>query len=98
MSKAGRGRPIKDKNIVAVNEWIVEFLLTKKGNYDQDISYVKIVDPTFRVKLKPLFSLSDEGNLKMPIWATDKSEHILKAKTKIVVNIQDFYWKCLTHN
>ena len=89
MSKAGRGRPPKSNNTVTINELIVEYLSTKKDNYDNEVSYFKIVDPAFRAKLKPLFSLNDEGLLKMPIWATDKSEHILKVKSKFVNNSQD---------
>ena len=89
MSKGTRGRPAKNTNTVTINELIVEYLSTKKDNYDNDICYFKIVDPAFRAKLKPLFSLSDEGILKIPIWATDKSEHILKVKSKFVNNSQD---------
>ena len=89
MSKQGRGRPAKNTNTVTINELIVEYLSTKKDNYDNDISYFKIVDPAFRAKLKPLFSLNDDGLLKIPIWATDKSEHILKVKAKFVNNSQD---------
>ena len=89
MSKAGRGRPPKSTNTVTINELIVEYLSTKKDNYDNEVSYFKIVDPAFRAKLKPLFSLNDEGLLKIPIWATDKSEHILKVKSKFVNNSQD---------
>ena len=33
--------------------------------------------------------MNDEGLLKIPIWATDKSEHILKVKSKFVNNSQD---------
>ena len=51
---------------------LLNFFSTKKDNYDQDISYFKIVDPAFRTKLKPKFSLNDEGLLTMPIWVTDK--------------------------
>ena len=87
MSK--RGRPAKNTNTVSINELIVEYLSTKKDNYDNEVSYFKIVDPAFRAKLKPLFSLNDEGLLKIPIWATDKSEHILKVKSKFVNNSQD---------
>ena len=89
MSKQGRGRPKSNHNIVTINELIVEYLSTKKDNYDNEVSYFKIVDPAFRAKLKPLFSLNDEGLLKIPIWATDKSEHILKVKSKFVNNSQD---------
>jgi len=89
MSKGTRGRPAKNTNTVSINELIVEYLSTKKDNYDNEVSYFKIVDPAFRAKLKPLFSLNDDGLLKIPIWATDKSEHILKVKSKFVNNSQD---------
>ncbi len=90
MSKQGRGRPAKSNNTVTVNELVVEYLSTKNDNYNNEVSYFKIVDPAFRAKLKPLFSLNDEGLLKIPIWATDKSEHILKVKSKFVNNTQEF--------
>ena len=89
MSKPGRGRPKSNTNTVTINELIVEYLSTKNDNYNNEVSYFKIVDPAFRAKLKPLFSLNDEGLLKIPIWATDKSEHILKVKSKFVSNSQD---------
>ena len=89
MSKQGRGRPPKSYNTVTINELVVEYLSTKNDNYNNEISYFKIVDPAFRAKLKPLFSLNDEGLLKIPIWASDKLEHILKVKLKFVNNSQD---------
>ena len=89
MSKPGRGRPPKSNNTVTINELIVEYLSTKKDNYDNEVSYFKIVDPAFRAKLKPLSSLNEEGLMKMPIWVTDKTEHILKVKSKFVNNSQD---------
>jgi len=47
------------------------------------------------LNLKPLFSLNDDGSLKMPIWVTDKSEHILKVKSKIIVNQKDLIERAL---
>jgi hypothetical protein len=86
-----RGRPKADRNTITINELVVEFLSTKADNYNNEISYFKIVDPAFRAKLKPLFSLNDEGLLKMPIWVTDtKNEHILKVKAKFVNHLQEF--------
>ncbi len=89
MSKGGRGRPTKNTNTAKVIQLVVEFLSTKKDNYDQEISYFQIVDTAFRMKLKPLFSLNDDGSLKMPIMLTDKNGNILKVETKFIVNIQD---------
>ena len=83
MSK--RGRPAKNLNNITINELLVEYLSTKEDKFDNDISYFKIVDSAFRIKLKPLFSLNDDGNLKLPIWQTeDKNEHILKVKKRWV--------------
>ena len=95
MSKQGRGRPPKSNNTVTINELIVEYLSTKKDNYDNEVSYFKIVDPAFRAKLKPLSSLNEEGLMKMPIWVTDKTEHILKVKSKFVNNSQDLVTNAL---
>ena len=79
MSKGGRGRPTQNTNTVNVNDLAVEFLPTKNDNYDQEISYFKIVDTSFRVKLKPLFSLNDDVSLKMPIWITDTNGNVFKS-------------------
>ena len=67
MSKTTRGRPTKNTNVLVINDLVVEYLTTKTDNYNNEISYFKIVDSSFRNKLKPLFSLNDDGSLKMPI-------------------------------
>ena len=56
MSKTTRGRPTKNTNVLVINDLVVEYLTTKKDNYNNEISYFKIVDSSFRNKLKPLFS------------------------------------------
>ena len=88
--KSGRGRPKLNSNIITINELVVEYLSTKADKWDNEIVYFKIVDPSFRAKLKPLFSVNDEGLLKMPIWLTDKNEHLFKVKAKFVNNLQEF--------
>ena len=90
MSKQGRGRPAKSHNTITINELTVEYLSTKEDNYKNDFVYFKIIDPAYRAKMKPLFSLNDEGILKIPIWVSDKSEHILKVKAKFVNYLSDF--------
>ena len=90
MSKTGRGRPKSNHNTITINELTVEYLSTKEDNYKNDIVYFKIVDSAFRAKMKPLFSLNDEGLLKIPIWVSDKSEHILKVKAKFVNYLSEF--------
>ena len=59
--KSSKGRPVKNNNTVPINELVVEFLATKIDKFDNAISYFKIVDSAFRQKLKPLFSLNDDG-------------------------------------
>ena len=54
-------RSVKNKNTVIVNELVVEHLWTKNDVYDNDICYLKIVDPAFRAKLKHLFSWTMKG-------------------------------------
>ena len=60
MSKT-RGRPLKSNNTTTINELTVEYLSTKEDNYKNDIAYFKIVDSACRAKMKPLFSLNDDG-------------------------------------
>ena len=90
MSKTGRGRPPKSNNTITINELTVEYLSTKEDNYKNDIAYFKVIDSAFRAKMKPLFSLNDDGLLKIPIWQTDTNDHILKVKAKFVKNSQEF--------
>ena len=49
MSKTTRGRPVKNTNVLVVNDLLVEFLSTKKDNYDQEISYLKLLIPDFEL-------------------------------------------------
>ena len=89
MSKT-RGRPKSNHNTITINELTVEYLSTKEDNYKNGIAYFKIIDSAFRAKITPLFSLNDDGLLKIPIWQTDTNEHILKVKAKFVKNSQEF--------
>ena len=94
MSKSGRGRPAKNLNNITINELLVEYLSTKVDKFNNEISYFKIVDSAFRAKLKPLFCLNDDGNLKLPIWTTeDKNEQILKVKDKWIGSFQELVKK-----
>ena len=90
MSKTGRGRPKCNHNTITINELTVEYLSTKEDNYKNDIAYFKIVDSALRAKMKPLFSLNDDGLLKIPIWQTDTNEHILKVKAKFINYLSEF--------
>ena len=78
-----RGRPQKNNSDIAVKDLLVEYLSTKPDDYNNNISYFKLIGTGLKLKLKPLFSLNDD--LKMPFWMTDdKGEYILKIKEKFI--------------
>ena len=52
-------------------------------NYDNMISYFKIMDPLIKQKLKVVNKMSD--TLYKPFWKTDKKETMLKVKTINVI-------------
>ena len=66
---------------ISIKELRVKFISSKVDNYDNMISYFKIVDKEAKKKLKLVNKLSDA--LYKPIWATDEKEMVLKGKTKI---------------
>ena len=83
-----RGRPKKDKNTFDVNDLLCEYLTTKVDKYDNEISYYKIVDDTFKIKMKNILKEQCE-ECKMPFWKTDDQEIILKIKTKNIIPQKD---------
>ena len=72
-----KGRPQKDNNVVRVNELMCEYIITKMNSYGKSIMYFKIMDSSFRSKLKPLYSLSDK-EVKIPIWEAENKDFLLK--------------------
>ena len=83
-----RGRPKLTKNIFDVNDLLCEYLTTKVDKYDNEISYYKIVDDTFKIKMKNILKEQCE-ECKMPYWRTDDQEIILKIKTKNIIPEKD---------
>jgi hypothetical protein len=63
-----------------IKELKVKFISSKVDNYDNMISYFKIVDKEAKKKLKLVNKLSD--TLYKPFWTTDEKEMMLKVKTK----------------
>ena len=61
----------------------VEFISSKMDNYDNMISYFKIVDPLIKQKLKVVNKLVE--TIYRPFWKTDKKETMLKVKTINVI-------------
>ena len=80
-SKTGRGRPKKNNNIIEVNNIKLEFIITKTDNYENDISYLKIIDKAFKNKLQPILSQMCD-DCKVPVWKSDDGFYMLKAKKK----------------
>ena len=83
-----RGRPKLNKNTFDVNDLLCEYLTTKVDKYDNEISYYKIVDDTFKIKMKNILKEQCE-ECKMPFWKTDDQEIILKVKTKNIIPEKD---------
>ena len=83
-----RGRPKLNKNTFDVNDLLCEYLTTKVDKYDNEISYYKIVDDTFKIKMKNILKEQCE-ECKMPFWRTDDQEIILKIKTKNIIPEKD---------
>ena len=76
-----RGRPKKDTNTFDVNGLLTEYLSTKKDNYDNEVSYYKIIDKNLKNKMSNILKeVCDE--IKMPFWKTEDHEYILKVKKK----------------
>ena len=83
-----RGRPRKQTNTFDVNDLLCEYLTTKVDKYDNEISYYKIIDDTFKIKMKNILKEQCE-ECKMPYWRTDDQEIILKIKTKNIIPEKD---------
>ena len=87
MSRTGRGRPKKEINKIIINDLLVEYLSTKEY-YGNDVAYFKIVDTSYKNKLKPIFSVVEE-DMKMPTWQGDNGLYILKVKEKFINYFND---------
>ncbi len=58
----------------------VEFVTTKTDNYDNDISYFKLLDKNIDQK----YSALTKNDFKLPWFKTDKQTNILKVKPKYI--------------
>ena len=70
-----QGRPQKSVSNITIEGLQVQYIVTKRNNWGQDISYFKLLDG-FKPKVKPLYKGSREegGKLKIPIWGSDAKE------------------------
>ena len=76
-----RGRPKKSTNTFDVNSLLCEYLTTKVDKYDNEISYYKIIDKSYKQKMSSILKEQNE-DCRMCFWKTEDHEYILKVKTK----------------
>ena len=75
-----KGRPKNNNNNIIINDINVEYLSTKTNKFDNTIVYLKLTDPT--IKLKPVIDTQvNDKDIKLScIWSTDTQDVILKVK------------------
>ena len=76
-----RGRPKKQTNTFDVTGLLCEYLTTKVDKYDNEISYYKVIDKSYKVKMNGILKEMGE-ECRMPFWKTEDHEYILKVKTR----------------
>ena len=70
---------------IVIDSCDVDFVTSKKNDYNEIIYYFKLVDPKLHKKLKPFITASKlENGTKLPWWSADNGEHIMKVKSKHV--------------
>ena len=79
--KTGRGRPRKSTNVIEVTNIKLEYIITKTDNYENEISYLKVIDKQFKTKLAPIVSQTCD-ECKLPIWKSDDGFYMVKVKKK----------------
>ena len=77
----GRDRPNKSTNIIEINNIKLEFIITKTDNYENDISYLKVIDKQFKSKLQPIVSQTCD-DVRLPIWKSEDGFYMIKVKRK----------------
>ena len=80
-NKTGRGRPKKNNNIIEIKDLKLEFIITKTDDYQNEISYIKVVDKAFKSKLQPILSQVCD-DCKVPMWRSEDGIYILKCKNR----------------
>ena len=76
-----RGRPKKNNNIIEIKDLKLEFIITKTDNYDNEISYLKVIDKAFKSKLQPILSQMCD-DCKVPLWKSEDGIYMLKSKAR----------------
>ena len=76
-----RGRPRKNNNIIEIKDLKLEFIITKTDNYNNEISYLKVIDKAFKSKLQPILSQMCD-DCKVPLWKSEDGIYMLKSKAR----------------
>ena len=79
-NKTGRGRPKKNNKIIGIKDLKLEFIITKPDNYNNEISYLKVIDKSLK-KLQPILSQMCD-DVRLPIWKSDDGFYMVKVKSK----------------
>ena len=98
-----QGRPQKSVSNITIEGLQVQYIVTKRNDWGQEICYFKLLDG-FKPMVKPLYKVNKEegGKLKIPIWESDAKEvneikdYMFKVTKKFVNNHdelieKDFY-------
>ena len=66
---AVRGRPRKENNnnTIEIKDLKSSFITTKTDDYQNEISYIKVIDKSLESKLQPILSQVCE-DCKVPLW------------------------------
>ena len=83
---AGRGRPNKSTNVIEVNNIKLEYSITNTNNYQNEISYRKVIDKQFKTKMQPIVSQTCD-ECKLPIWKSDDGFYMVKVKQHGCLNV-----------
>ena len=70
---------------IVIESCDVDFVTSKKNDYNETIYYFKLVDRKLQKKLKPFINASKLDNgTKLPYWCADNGEYLMKVKSKYV--------------
>ncbi len=95
-----QGRPQKSVSNITIEGLQVQYIVTKRNDWGQEISYFKLLDG-FKPRVKPLYKVNKEegGKLKIPIWESDAKEvndtkdYMFKVTKKYVNNHEELIEK-----
>ena len=84
-----RGRPKKNNNIIEIKDLKLEFITSKVDDYQNEISYIKVVDKAFKSKLQPILSQVCD-DCKVPMWRSEDGIYMLKCKNRWMPDEREF--------